>query len=273
MPRALIAALCLAAVPALAFEGVIDTKMTAAGGEAGGKPMSVSGTGKISIKGLNTRMDQEMNMPGVTGPMRQTVIHRADEPNVTYILHDANKTYTKITADKDEAKDGSEGWTVKKIGKDTVAGRSTEHVQVMHEGKEPMDVWIDTALVSAGDLEKAFAAGDRRQGGWWQALKKAGVAGIPLKVAAKNERGGGMTWEALSVKSQSVAGLRVQDPGGLHREQGRHGSRDGQRLHDPGAAAADARADDAEADARAAPAGRADDEAAPGRRAVTAALS
>ena len=224
MPRALVAALCLAAVPALAFEGVIDTKMTAAGGEAGGKPMSVSGTGKISIKGLNTRMDQEMNMPGVTGPMKQTVIHRADEPNVTYILHDANKTYSKISADKDEPKDASEGWTVKKIGKDTVAGRSTEHVQVMHEGKEPMDVWIDTALVSAGDLEKAFAAGDRRQGGWWQALKKAGVAGIPLKVAAKNERGGGMTWEALSVKSQSVPDSAFKIPAGFTESKGGMGS-------------------------------------------------
>lgn len=224
MPRALVAALCLATVPALAFEGVIDTKMTAAGGEAGGKPMSVNGTGKISIKGLNTRMDQEMNMPGVTGPMKQTVIHRADEPNVTYILHDANKTYTKINADKDEAKDNSEGWTVKKIGKDTVAGRSTEHVQVMHEGKEPMDVWIDTALVSAGDLEKAFAAGDRRQGGWWQALKKAGVAGIPLKVVAKNERGGGMTWEAMSVKSQSVADSAFKIPAGFTESKGGMGA-------------------------------------------------
>ncbi|HSP19711.1 MAG TPA: DUF4412 domain-containing protein, partial [Myxococcaceae bacterium] len=211
----LLAALCLAAVPALAFEGVIDTKMTAAGGEMGGKPMSFNGSGKISIKGLNTRMDQEMNMPGVSGPMKQTVIHRADEPNVTYILHDATKTYTKLNADKDEGKQAGEGWSVKKIGKDTVAGRSTEHVQVMHQGKEPMDLWIDTALVSAGDLEKAFASGDRRQGGWWPALKKAGGAGIPLKVVAPGEHGGGMTWEATSVKSQSVPDSAFKIPAGF----------------------------------------------------------
>ena len=155
-------------------------------------------------------------MPGVSGPMKQTVIHRADEADVTYILHDANKTYTKIVADKDEAStDKSKEWSVKKIGKDTVAGRPTEHVQVFHEGKDPMDVWVDTALVSAGDLEKAFAAGDRRQGGWWQALKKAGVAGIPLKVVAKNEKGGGMTWEALSVKSQSVPDSAFKNPPGF----------------------------------------------------------
>ncbi len=214
MSRALAAAFLLTSVPVLAFEGVIDTKMTASGGEAGSKPMSFSGAGKISIKGLNTRMDQEINMPGVSGPMKQTVIHLADQPNVTYILNDANKTYQKLADDKKDDPNEGKGWTVKKIGKDTVAGRPTEHVQVLHEGKDPMDVWIDTALVSAGDLEKAFAAGDRRQGGWWQALKKAGVAGIPLKVVAKNERGGGMTWEAISVKSQTVPDSAFKIPSG-----------------------------------------------------------
>lgn len=214
MSRALAAAFLLASVPALAFEGVIDTKMSATGGEAGGKPMSFSGAGKISIKGLNTRMDQEMKLPGVSGPMKQTVIHVADQPDVTYILNDSNKTYQKLVADKKDDPEEGKGWTVKKIGKETVAGRPTEHVQVLHEGKDPMDVWIDTALVSAGDLEKAFAAGDRRQGGWWQALKKAGVAGIPLKVAAKNERGGGMTWEATSVKSQAVPDSTFKIPSG-----------------------------------------------------------
>ena len=224
MPRALVAALCLTAAPVLAFEGVIDTKMTAAAGEIGGKPTSVSGIGKISIKGLNTRMDQEMNMPGVAGPMKQTVIHRADEPNVTYILHDASKTFTKLTEAKDDGKDASAGWSVKKIGKDSVAGRSTEHVQVMHEGKDPMDVWIDTALVSAGDLEKAFAAGDRRQGGWWPALKKAGVAGIPLKVIARTERDGGVTWEATSVKAQSVADSAFKIPADFTESKGGMGA-------------------------------------------------
>jgi hypothetical protein len=226
MFRALAAALCLFAVPALAFEGVIETKMNAQGGKAGpdGKPMGVSGTGKISIKGLNSRMDQQMMMPGVTTPVTQTVIYRSSEPGVTYILHDANKTYSKIAADKDEGSKDAEQWTVKKIGKETVAGRSTEHVLVSHEGKNPMDVWIDTNLVSAGDLERAFAAGDRRQGGWWQALRKAGVAGIPLKVVATNEGSGGMTWEATSVKAQSVPDSAFQIPAGYTESTGGFGS-------------------------------------------------
>ncbi|HZJ54274.1 MAG TPA: DUF4412 domain-containing protein [Myxococcaceae bacterium] len=215
MTRALVAALCLAAVPALAYEGVIETKMTATG-NAGGQAMSTTGNGKIYLKGMNSRMEQEMKLPGVPDAMKQVVIHRGDEPDTTYMVHDANRTYQKLANEKDDASSAeSAKWTVKKLGKETVAGRSTEHVQVSRDGKEPMELWVDTKLVSAGDLERAFASADQRGGGWWKALKEAGVAGIPLKVVTKNERGGGgMTWEATSVKAQSVPDSAFKVPAG-----------------------------------------------------------
>lgn len=218
MPRALTAALCLAAAPALAFEGVIDTRMTVNTGKMddSGGPKTITGKGSITIKGLNTRMDQEMTMPGITGPVKQTVIHRSDEPNTTYMLHDSNKTYSKMTSDPSEREQADTSkWTVKRLGKDTVAGRSTEHVLVNREGKEEAtEVWIDRNLVSAGDLEKAIAQGER-SGGWWMALKKEGVAGVPLKVVTKSGKGEGtMTWEATSVKSQSVPDSAFKVPAG-----------------------------------------------------------
>ena len=217
MTRALVAALCLAAVPALAFEGVIETKMTMTSSKMGGSggPASVSGTGTISVKGLNSRMEQQMTLPGVTGPVKQVMIHCADEPDTTYIVHDLNKTYQKISADKnDHDESQASKWTVKKLGKDTVAGRTTEHVQVSREGGEAMEVWIDKNLVSAGDLEKAFSQAGRGGGGWWQALKKEGVVGIPLKVVANNKGESGVTWEATSVKSQSVPDSAFKVPAG-----------------------------------------------------------
>jgi len=222
MTRALAVALFLVAVPALAYEGVIETKMTASG-SAGGQTMTTSGSGKIYLKGLNTRMEQEMKLPGVTDPVKQVVIHRGDEPNNTYLVHDANRTYQKITNEKgdDSSSEGAK-WTVKKLGKETVAGRSTEHVEVSRDGKERMELWVDTKLVSAGDLEKAFASADQRGGGWWKALKDAGVPGIPLKVVAKTDQGGpgGMTWEATSVKAQSVPDSLFKVPAGYTESKG-----------------------------------------------------
>jgi hypothetical protein len=224
MTRALVAALCLAALPALAFEGVIETKMSLNSSKTGegGAPRTVSGTGTISVKGLNSRMEQQMTLPGVSGPVKQVIIHRADEPDTTYMVHDLNKTYQKITMDKNDRDEAEASkWTVKKLGKATIAGRSTEHVQVSNQDRgETLEVWIDKDLVSAGDLEKAFSQGGRG-GGWWQALKKEGVGGIPLKVVANSVHGEGqVTWEATSVKKQSVPDSAFRVPAGYTESKG-----------------------------------------------------
>lgn len=224
MTRALVAALCLAAVPALAFEGVIETRMTVTGPKTGeGGSQSFSGIGSITIKGLNSRMEQQMTMPGITGPIKQVIIHRADDPNTTYMVHEQNKTYQKITSEKGDRDDSAATkWTVKKLGKETVAGRTTEHVQMTRVGSEnQQEAWIDRNLVSAGDMEKALAGDDRGEGGWFQALKKEGVAGIPLKVVAKNAKGEGtMTFEATSVKAQSVPDSAFKVPAGYTESKG-----------------------------------------------------
>jgi len=223
MTRALAVALCLAAVPALAFEGVIETKMTMNRSAVDGQPAGtnqISGTGLISVKGLNSRMEQQMTIPGMAG-RKMIVIHRADEPNTTYILNDGNKTYSKTTIDKNDEAEASK-WTVKKLGKDTVAGRITEHVAVNREGgQDRLEVWVDKNLVSAGDLEKAFNAGGRGESGWWAALRKEGVAGVPLKVIGKNSKGEtSVTWEATSVKSQSVPDSAFAIPAGYTEGKG-----------------------------------------------------
>src|SRR5262249_19438208 len=128
MTRALAVALCLAAVPALAFEGAIETKMTMnrskGDGAPEGTPTSFSGTGTITVKGLNSRMEQQINIPGMGGH-QTVVIYRADE-KTTYMLNPTSKTYSKHVTEKTNDDSEATKWTVKKLGKDTVAGRSTE---------------------------------------------------------------------------------------------------------------------------------------------------
>jgi hypothetical protein len=207
MSRALLLVLCTAALPALAFEGVIDTKMTISA-----KEMGMSGTGTITIKGLNFRMDNEMALP--TGPTKMTSIARAEEPGVTYILNDRNKTFQKIDSKKDAPDGDAEKWTVKKLGKETIAGRTTEHVTVQRDNKsETMEVWVDTHLVSAADLAKAFSQGSNN--GWWKALEKAGVAGVPLKFVSHSKEGKDQaTWEATRVTAKPVPSSAFQIPPG-----------------------------------------------------------
>lgn len=231
MTRALAVALCLVAVPALAFEGVIETKMTMTRGKSDGAPegtpSSFSGTGTITIKGLNSRMEHQMNLPGMNGG-KTVVIYRADQ-KTTYILNTASKTYSKHPAEQNDDDSESAKWTVKKLGQDTVAGRKTEHVQVQRAGGgDNLEVWIDKNLISAGDLEKAFNAGGRGQSGWWGALRKEGVAGVPLKVVSHNAKGEpGVTWEATSVKAQSVPSSAFDVPAGFTESKGYGGMSSG----------------------------------------------
>lgn len=231
MTRALAVALCLAAVPALAFEGVIESKMTMNRGKMDGAPegtpSSFSGTGTITVKGLNSRMEHQMNLPGMSGG-KTVVIYRADQ-KTTYILNPASKTYSKHSNEKEDGDSESAKWTVKKLGQDTVAGRKTEHVQVQRAGGgDTLEVWIDKNLISAGDLEKAFNAGGRGQSGWWAALRKEGVAGVPLKVVSHNSKGEpGVTWEATSVKAQSVPDSAFEVPAGYTESKGYGGGPSG----------------------------------------------
>jgi Domain of unknown function (DUF4412) len=213
MTRALLLFLSTAALPALGFEGVIETKMTMTG-----KETQMSGSGTITIKGLSSRMDSQMTLP--TGPMKTIVIHRAEEPNVTYVLNESSKTYSKLDASEAPARDTSK-YTVKRLGKETIAGRSTEHVMVAKDGANETEVWVDTKLISSADLAKAFS-GRGDAGGWWKALEKEGVGGVPLKLISHDKAGGkdNVVWEATRVEAKSVPASAFQIPSGYSEGSG-----------------------------------------------------
>jgi hypothetical protein len=215
MIRSFLLTACLSALPALAFEGVIDMKMSGSTGSKDQK-QQINGTGTLTIKGLNSRFETVMSLPGMTAPTKMAVIHKASEPNVTYMVYEATKTYHRMDTKNDEAGDreSASRYTVKRLGKDTIAGRTTEHVLITREGGEDTEVWVDRNLVSVGDLEKAFSSGNR-PGAWWSALKKEGVAGVPLKVVSKSKDGsdrGGM--EATRVQAKSVSSSEFEVPAG-----------------------------------------------------------
>src|SRR5215813_13493207 len=147
------------------------------------------------------------------GAMKTIVIHRAEEPNVTYVLHEASKTYSKLDANEAPVRDASK-YTVKRLGKETIAGRSTDHVMISQGGGEATEVWVDTKLVSSSDLAKAFA-GRGDPGGWWKALEKEGLAGVPLKLVSHDSSGKEkVVWEATKVEAKSVPSLAFEIPAG-----------------------------------------------------------
>jgi hypothetical protein len=213
MTRALVAALCLAAAPALAFEGVLINRMSSPQKMPDGKPLSATGT--IQVKGISTRMESS----GVFGTGKQVVITRAAEPGVSYILYPERKTYTRIDGSKEkEDADPADAkkYTIKRLGKEKIAGRTTEHVLVTKAGSsDESEMWIDMNLVSQADMAKAWTGTTKGQS-WWGALKKEGLGGIPIKFIhrEKDKPDHTVTWEITEVKEQPVPDSAFAIPAG-----------------------------------------------------------
>ena len=217
MIRALVVALCLVALPAAAFEGVLHTRMSSPQKLPDGKPFESTGT--IQVKGLNSRMESSGFMGGSA---KHIAVTRASEPGVTYILYPEKQAYTKFDSKKDkpDASDTDDvKWTIKRLGKDKVAGRTTEHVLFTKAGStDETEAWIDQNLVSEADIAKILSGGNQmgQRHSWWAALKKEGLSGIPIKFVhrEKDKPDHTVTFEVTEVKSQSIPDSAFAIPSG-----------------------------------------------------------
>ena len=207
--RLVLLCLTLLAFPALGgdFEGVIT-----------GHPVA-SGTGppqlnsmKMYLSPAGFRVEATGQKPGGDGiPFQMTMLWRADDPGVTYLLNDAAKAYMKHDVSKSKPSDTG-GPTVEKLGKTTYLGHSVERVKVTNtNNNHTSELWIATSLHFPAPALVAFQSQQGDKNSSWRALEKAGVVGIPLKELSVE---GG--WEATSVEKKSVPASLFQIPADFH---------------------------------------------------------
>ena len=131
------------AAPALAqFEGVLTMK-TASDRFTG------TTTSWVSKVGVKTEMDMkspDMEKQGMGSGMKMVTIVKHAEPDVVYTLNESSKTWSLIDTKKmsEQAKSGREEatYTVKRTGKDSVAGFSCEKALVTSSRGTTSDVCI-----------------------------------------------------------------------------------------------------------------------------------
>jgi len=217
MRPALLLVFGLLATPSLAadFEGVLEMKIipdaSTKGGWTGGTVRILVGKGG---------MRSEVSAQTAGKPFQMVSLVRASEPNVTYSLDEANKTYQ--TFDNASAS-GAAGPapTVKRLGTEKLLGRTVEHVLLTSaaKGKEE-ELWIDTTLIPPARFVSAF----ERDGGddWWSALRTAGLLGIPLKMVFRSTAPGSKatTVEATSVEPKHLPESTFAIPAGYKEAKG-----------------------------------------------------
>jgi len=220
-------ALAISAFPALAqFEGVIEMKMEGSGAA------SMSGTGKTYVSKRAWRSEMEMTSAdmkkdpetvkalGGKAAFKMVMLGKLSEPGISYMINDVTKSFARIDAAemaKNLPKETERKWTVKRLGKDQVAGLACENVRASEEGKKAEYDLCVTKELPTGEWMRAFQRQQRGTGGlWMKALADAGVDGYPIRMLMKESATGPVTMkvEATKVERRSLPGSLFEIPPG-----------------------------------------------------------
>lgn len=217
MRRSLLLLLTLAGAPSLAadFEGVLEMKIIPDPSSQGGWR---GGTVRIFVgkAGMRSEVEAETSQK----PFQMVSLVRASEPNVTYTLDAANKTYQKFDNASPPEKSAAPP-TLKRLGTEKMLERTVEHVLLTSasKGKEE-ELWMDTSLVPPARFVSAF----ERDGGddWWSALRSAGLLGLPLKMVFRSTAPGSKstTVEATRLEPKHLPDSTFAIPAGYREAKG-----------------------------------------------------
>ena len=207
--------LLLPLAAAAQWEGALEMKIS-------GK--DVNGSSKAFVGKAGARMQIEMTNPQLQkvgqGAMKMTVLVRTAEPDVSYMINDAQKSYAKIDVKEMQksipASEREKKWTVKRLGADKVAGYPCERALVNQEGSETdNEVCVSKEIVASAGL---FSAGrrDPSSQGLEKALKSNGLEGMPIRMVMrqKGSAEAAMTWELVKAEKRSLPASTFDLPAG-----------------------------------------------------------
>ena len=212
---ALVATLLLPLAAAAQWEGALDMKIT-------GK--DVTGSSQALVGKAGARMQMEMKSPQAQqagqGAVKMTILVRTAEPDVSYMINDAQKSYSRIDLKEMEknvpaqAKDGK--WTVRRLGPDRVAGYACERALLSQEGTgAENEVCVSKEILGPASI---FSTGRRNASGeaLAKALKANGLEGMPIRmvVREKAKAEATMTWELVKAEKRALPASTFQVPAG-----------------------------------------------------------
>lgn len=194
-------ALLISAFSIAQSDALIEFKMSSTKGP--------SGTFTVKHSAYGSRAHMNMVVPQMpSGGIQITTLMKKDNPDVTYTLNEANKTYTEHKkSETKETTNSNNNYTVKKIGEEKVNGYKCVHALVTTQGKETYDVWNTKDFADYAKYAEAMNANEKMGSNKrYQALKDAGCEGFPVKTVHKgNEREGEMTMELVKMEKKNFS--------------------------------------------------------------------
>jgi hypothetical protein len=210
--------LLIVARPAVAaFEGYIEMTMAMKEG---------AGTMKGQISSVGARTEVEARVAQMGGmPVTMTMLMKFSNPDVVYMLNDATKTYVEINVkDLGNAAKNRAGreYTVKKMGKEQVAGYVCEHLLLTANDGRETEVWTTKDLVDFA-VFREYMQRNRQADlqGIMKALKDAGAEGFVAKMISRDKTGApAVTLELVKAEKRAVPAALLEIPAGYKKQDG-----------------------------------------------------
>jgi len=212
----ILASMLIAALASAQTEGIADFKMTSGD--------SMQGTGRMYFAKGGYRSDWSMvasgskSKSGKTAGTRLSMIGRASEPDVVYMVNDETKSYTVWDAKKarDEASKSKDKYTVQRLGTETVAGISCQNARVKSSNGVDMEVCMAKDIAApAGWLSAMSHSGGGSS--WVSEMHAAGVDGFPVRWITHSGRGEATTMELTRFERKAVPASTFAIPAGYEK--------------------------------------------------------
>jgi hypothetical protein len=179
------------------------------------------------------RMEMQMDLssrskgsrpPGAPSTFTMTMIQKISDPDRIYTLSDAQKTYSVMDLAKirQSAPQENETWTVKRLGRDRVAGIACDNAVMSSSTGNQVEVCIASDLVYSSGWWEAMNQRSGRSGRWVRAMADAGLKGFPIRMrfkSAKNEQDR-VEMELVSLERKSVPASLFEIPAGYRETSG-----------------------------------------------------
>jgi hypothetical protein len=198
------------------FEGVLElntSQVSNAGVETG------TGNAKISISKAGLR--HEIYVHTLVGPIRLVTLSKTETPDLLYKINDQAKTYSELgtsTGPKPPEKSDAEPYQVKRLGEEKLLGYNTLHLLVTYKNTSN-ELWATRDLLDAATFNKVLSRAGRTGGEerMANALKDAGVDGMPLKSILTSADGSKTTMEVVKIEKKTLPGYTFEIPDGYEK--------------------------------------------------------
>lgn len=218
----LVSAAVLAQVEGVAeFKGTVRMK----NGEE-----TIPSNGKVFVAKTACRVEWETDLSAlkagrkregkdVPGRFKMTMLQKLSEPDKTYVLNDATKTYSVVTHGG-PGKKSQRKWKVERLGRDTVAGLACEKAALTSDDGDRTEVCVSREIMPSAAWLNAWNRREEQRSPL-MALKDSGLEGFPIRwLFHANADGASSTLELVRFERRSLPASLFEIPAGYKESSG-----------------------------------------------------